>query len=118
MSVPSTQTSRRLLAVTARRAAAAVDPCTTPHRRWIEQEDHVRVASVAARVYVEERDAGVVDIGRILMKIGGEMEKVDMGECFVGPWDVANMAADVLMRENFAWVRAASAEGGDDSCCG
>eukprot|EP00962_Isochrysis_galbana_P032449 scaffold10667_cov132-Isochrysis_galbana.AAC.2 len=40
--------------------------------RWIEQEDHVRVADEAARVYVKAREAGEDDIGRLLMKIGGE----------------------------------------------
>jgi hypothetical protein len=45
------------------------------------------------------------------------MELVDMGECFIGPWDVANMAADVLMRENDPDIQSAAA-GGDDSCCG
>eukprot|EP00962_Isochrysis_galbana_P032450 scaffold10667_cov132-Isochrysis_galbana.AAC.3 len=45
------------------------------------------------------------------------MELVDMGECFVGPWDLANMAADVLMRENNPEIQSAAAAG-DDSCCG
>lgn len=40
-----------------------------------------------------------------------------MGECFIGPWDVANMAADVLMRENSPDIQKAAADG-DDSCCG
>mmetsp|Transcript_36749 Transcript_36749/g.44951 ORF Transcript_36749/g.44951 Transcript_36749/m.44951 type:complete len:99 (+) Transcript_36749:8-304(+) len=85
--------------------------------RWIEQEDHMRVAGEAARVYVEAREAGENDVGRLLMKIGGAMEQTDMGECFVGPWDVANMAADVLMRENDPTIAEAAASG-DDSCCG
>eukprot|EP00967_Tisochrysis_lutea_P141038 scaffold258469_cov40-Tisochrysis_lutea.AAC.2 len=120
--------------------------------RWIEQEDHMRVAGEAARVYVEAREAGENDVGRLLMKIGGRqrlenkghaqendvysrehsggtharmlfggpkgaMEQTDMGECFVGPWDVANMAADVLMRENDPTIAEAAASG-DDSCCG
>ena len=27
--------------------------------------------------------------------------KVDMGDCFVGPWDIANMTSDILMEQNF-----------------
>jgi hypothetical protein len=45
------------------------------HCRWIEQEDHVRVAGEAARVYMEAREAGEDDIGRLLMKIGGQLPK-------------------------------------------
>jgi len=81
---------------------------------WIEQEDHVRVASVAAQAYADAREAGEDDIGRLLMKVGGEMEKVDMGECFVGPWDVANMAAAFLMAENDPEIAAL----GDNCGCG
>jgi len=77
----------------------------------------MRVAGEAARVYVEAREAGENEVGRLLMKIGGAMETTDLGELFVGPWDIANMAAEVLMRENDPDIAKAKAAG-DDSCCG
>ena len=39
------------------------------------------------------------------------MQTVDLGDCFVGSWDVANMASDVLMNENFG-----AGYGSDCSC--
>ena len=41
------------------------------------------------------------EVGMILAYIGGGLESFDMGDCFVGPWEVANMASAMIMRENF-----------------
>jgi len=72
-------------------------------REWIEQEDHVLVGNEAARLYLQSRNdpAESTDIGMILAYIGGGLESYDMGECFVGPWEVANMASALIMRENY-----------------
>eukprot|EP00965_Chrysotila_dentata_P171717 5666580-Pleurochrysis_carterae.AAC.1 len=67
---------------------------------WIEQEDHARVGGEAARFYEKARAGGEDKITGLLLAIGGGLEGVDMGECFVGAWDVANMASEVLMEEN------------------
>lgn len=66
---------------------------------WIEQEDHLRIGGEAARCYAAARNAGSEEVGQILMAIGGGLEKCDMGECFVGPWDIANMAAAMIMQD-------------------
>ena len=72
-------------------------------REWIEQDDHVLVGNEAARLYLQSRNdpAESTEIGMILAYIGGGLESYDMGECFVGPWEVANMASALIMRENY-----------------
>ena len=80
---------------------------------WCEQEDHQRVGGEAGRLYCEARSAGTDDIGQLLVALGNGMQAVDMGECFVGAWDVANMASDVIMYENFG-----AGHGSDCSCRG
>merc|ERR1719424_1858334 len=78
---------------------------------WGEHEDHARVGGEAGRFYSEARAAGTVDIGELLLAVGTGMQGVDMGDCFVGPWDIANDASDVLMNENFG-----AGYGSDCSC--
>jgi len=39
------------------------------------------------------------------------MQSIDLGDCFVGSWDIANMASDILMNENFG-----AGYGSDCSC--
>ena len=70
---------------------------------WIEQEDHKLVAAEVARLYLAARnDAAESDeVGALLAHIGKGLESWDMGECFVGPWEVANMASAAIMRENY-----------------
>ncbi len=67
---------------------------------WIEQEDHERVAGYAAATYTAARADGIDEMSRLLAHIGGELEAYDLGELFVGPWDVANLTIDIVMREN------------------
>ena len=78
---------------------------------WCEQDDHQRIGNEAGRLYCEARSAGTDDIGEIFVALGNGM--IDMGDCFVGAWDVANMASDVIMFENFG-----AGHGSDCDCSG
>ena len=73
-------------------------------REWIEQEDHRLVAEEAARLHIAARnDPDESDeIGQILAYIGNGLERWDVyrTECFVGAWEVANMASACIMNEN------------------
>lgn len=42
------------------------------------------------------------------MDIGTGLEKIDMGDAFVGPWDIANLASDFLMGKMGAEVSGCS----------
>ena len=79
---------------------------------WCEQEDHARVGSEAGRLYCEAR-SGTDDVGELLMAIGTGMQDVDMGDCFVGTWDIANMASDIIMNQNYG-----AGYGSDCACSG
>ena len=67
---------------------------------WIEQDDHAIVGAAAAAAYLVCRRDGKDEITQLMLAIGGALEKTDMGECFVGPWDIANMSSDVLFELN------------------
>lgn len=86
---------------------------------YIPQEVHATIGRAVALAYQEtwEREQGT-DLGSILMAVGTRLEALDMGDAFVGPWDVANAASDFLMarlgREMAACcIPAAIAEGAE-----
>ena len=74
-------------------------------REWIEQDDHLLVAKEAARLHIEARNSPDEsdEIGQILAYIGYGLEQWDVyrTECFVGAWEVANMASAFIMDENY-----------------
>lgn len=40
-----------------------------------------------------------MDLTSLVLDIGAGLEKVDMEEAFVGPWDIANLTSDFLMQK-------------------
>jgi len=64
---------------------------------WVQQDDHKRVADVVARTYEACRRGGRDDMIDIAVYMGSALERMDMGECFAGPWDVANIAVGLLL---------------------
>ena len=64
---------------------------------FIKQDIHAIIGDAVGAVYVAERSNGVSDLGDMLLRVGGALETLDMKEAFVGPWDVANKVADLLM---------------------
>jgi hypothetical protein len=64
---------------------------------FIKQDIHSIIGDAVGAVYIAERRKGVSDLGDMLLRMGGALESLDMKEAFVGPWDVANKVADLLM---------------------
>lgn len=65
---------------------------------WIEQDVHAEIGHAVAAGYREARESlGYDDLLSVMMHIGSSLEGVDMGDAFVGPWDVANTASDFIM---------------------
>ena len=56
------------------------------------------------------RRQGDTDMTTLVMETGSGMEKFDMGDAFVGPWDVANLVSDFLMQKMGAEVSACSSK--------
>jgi len=82
---------------------------------WIEQEDHERLGRAAGAAYLAARqsrgegESMRMSVRDIVMAVGSAMEREDMGEAFVGPWDIANKAGDITMVANYG-------EGADCGC--
>jgi hypothetical protein len=71
-------------------------------RQWLDTEFipqpvHEMLGRHVEKVYIASRQRGVNDLGEMLMDIGSSLEDVKMKEAFVGAWDVANKASDLLM---------------------
>ncbi len=64
---------------------------------WIELPIHERIGDLISIMYCSAREDGVTDVGEFLTRTGTALEKEDLSEAFVGPWDVANKVADFLM---------------------
>lgn len=64
---------------------------------YIPQNIHEVLGRHVEMVYINSRRRGVNDLGEMLMDIGTSLENVEMKEAFVGAWDVANKASDLLM---------------------
>lgn len=48
-------------------------------------------------IYQRQRLEGENDLASILLAIGSELEGFDFSRAFVGPWNVANKAAELIM---------------------
>lgn len=46
----------------------------------------------------------------LVLDVGSGMEKFDMGDAFVGPWDIANLVSDFLMEKMGAEISGCSAK--------
>lgn len=64
---------------------------------FIKQDIHAIIGDAVGAVYIAERSNGVSDLGDMLLRVGSALETLDMKEAFLGPWDVANKVADLLM---------------------
>lgn len=71
-------------------------------QRWLDEEYipqdcHLDLGNKVKNVYTTNRNKGVNDLGEMMMDVGTALESYDMGDAFVGPWDVANKVSDFLM---------------------
>eukprot|EP00596_Hydrurales_sp_CCMP1899_P009014 CAMPEP_0119042694 /NCGR_PEP_ID=MMETSP1177-20130426/16090_1 /TAXON_ID=2985 /ORGANISM="Ochromonas sp, Strain CCMP1899" /LENGTH=363 /DNA_ID=CAMNT_0007009663 /DNA_START=185 /DNA_END=1276 /DNA_ORIENTATION=+ len=64
---------------------------------YIPQSCHEDLGNKVKKVYVTNRSKGISDLGEMMMDVGTSLESYDMGDAFVGPWDVANKVSDFLM---------------------
>ncbi|KAG7668055.1 hypothetical protein NADE_005091 [Nannochloris sp. 'desiccata'] len=65
---------------------------------WTPLEVHRELGQAAARAYMEVRQEGVeTEVGDVVLGLGAELLVFNFRECFVGPFDVANKVAELLM---------------------
>jgi hypothetical protein len=60
---------------------------------------HASIGERVAQIYVRQRMEGEDDLSGVLLAIGQELEAFDMSDAFVGPFNVANKVADLLLSE-------------------
>ncbi|CAM9910099.1 unnamed protein product [Scytosiphon promiscuus] len=65
---------------------------------WMEQECHEGIGEEVARLYLDAFKNGPSDMTTLVLDVGSAMEKFDMGDAFVGAWDIANLVSDFLMQ--------------------
>ena len=74
---------------------------------WIPQACHAEIGKEVAKIYLSaRRERGVDDLNSLLVDWGTGLTGFSgMGDAFVGAWDVANQAADlVLLRIDYRFV--------------
>lgn len=74
---------------------------------WTQLDIHRELGEATAQAYGKARSQGTNEIGSILLSISSDLLAFDFQETFVNAFDVANKAADMLMRET-----------GQEVCCG
>ena len=81
-------------------------------REWIEQDCHTILGRRARDAFLDARARGLSDVGSVLQHVGDALaaDRVGFDDAYVGPWDVANFVADVL-------VARANGDGGDRCEC-
>jgi hypothetical protein len=65
---------------------------------YIPQEIHSKLGQKVQGEYKKLRDAGISDLGEVLVGLGASLETFDMENAFVNGWDVANLASELLIR--------------------
>lgn len=69
-------------------------------REWMPQECHVDIGNEVARIYLESVvKGGATDLNQLIMDVGTGLESYDMGDAFVGGWDVANIMSDFMLEK-------------------
>lgn len=82
-------------------------------RRWLQREltdwldsewrqaepaaIHSEIGQRTGQVYERQRMEGENDLTSVMLAIGSELEGMDFSGAFVGPWNVANRAAELLL---------------------
>jgi hypothetical protein len=75
---------------------------------WTPLDVHRDLGEATARVYMDIRQEGVEnEVGDVVLGIGAGLLDFNFRECFVGPFDVANKVAELLMLK----------KSGCDVCC-
>eukprot|EP00638_Chattonella_subsalsa_P001665 CAMPEP_0117757958 /NCGR_PEP_ID=MMETSP0947-20121206/15074_1 /TAXON_ID=44440 /ORGANISM="Chattonella subsalsa, Strain CCMP2191" /LENGTH=112 /DNA_ID=CAMNT_0005578017 /DNA_START=263 /DNA_END=601 /DNA_ORIENTATION=- len=71
---------------------------------FIPLQIHQEVAEKAKEVYMKIRRKGLlkqeaVEITDIVAELAGDLEAVDTSEAFLGPWDLATFACNILIEK-------------------
>jgi hypothetical protein len=75
---------------------------------WTPQDVHRDLGQATGRLYLDLRQEGVEhEVGDVVLSIGAGLLDFNFRECFVGPFDVANKVAELLMLK----------KSGCDVCC-
>lgn len=64
---------------------------------WIPQPCHGRIGAEVGAIYKAARANGVDDLNGLVVEVGNGLSAFDMGDAFVGPWDVANALSDLTL---------------------
>ncbi|CAM9645531.1 unnamed protein product [Ectocarpus sp. 12 AP-2014] len=77
---------------------------------WMEQDCHKGIGEEVARLYLAAFEKGDTDLTTLVLDMGSAMEQFDMGDAFVGAWDIANLVSDFLMEKMGAETSSCSAK--------
>lgn len=61
------------------------------------QPVHEEIGHRTGMIYSRQRMEGEDDLSSVMLAIGSELEGMDFSHAFVGPWNVANYAAELLL---------------------
>lgn len=73
---------------------------------WLDEEwetedsraIHKKIGIMTARIYGRQRMEGEHDLSGVLLAIANELQGLDMSKAFVGPFNVANKVAELLLQ--------------------
>eukprot|EP00953_Heterococcus_sp_UTEX-ZZ885_P031584 16557-Heterococcus_DN1.PRE.4 len=67
-------------------------------QEWLTQACHEQIGAEVANIYLSSAvERGVTDLNELIMDVGTGLESFDMGDAFVGAWDVANVVSDFMI---------------------
>jgi hypothetical protein len=67
-------------------------------QEWLPQACHEQIGAEVASIYLSSAvERGVTDLNELVMDVGTGLESFDMGDAFVGAWDVANVVSDFMI---------------------
>jgi hypothetical protein len=67
-------------------------------QEWLPQACHEEIGAEVANIYLSSAvERGVTDLNELIMDVGTGLESFDMGDAFVGAWDVANVVSDFMI---------------------
>ncbi|CAM9530301.1 unnamed protein product [Discosporangium mesarthrocarpum] len=77
-------------------------------QEWLPQDCHRDIGLKVGDIYRKFVKEGNPELSSLVMEIGTGLETFDMGDSFVGPWDIANVVSDFIMARMGAETSACS----------
>lgn len=94
-------------------SASLTDWLETEWRQSEPQEIHTAIGKRSAGIYERLRNEGEDDLASVMIAIGSELEDMDLSQAFVGAWNVANRAAELLLERCVGGEVGGRVEGGE-----